>query len=66
MYSSPEERHALELRRLRKELEHSNDKVVTLTAQLTTNVSTEFPFLFQDFTQIFRYTKEAIVEISTR
>ncbi|OQR72638.1 hypothetical protein BIW11_03739, partial [Tropilaelaps mercedesae] len=35
MYSSPEERHALELRRLRKELEHSNDKVVTLTAQLT-------------------------------
>lgn len=40
MYSTPEEKQAHEIRRLRKELDHSNDKVVTLTAQLTTNVST--------------------------
>ncbi|XP_003740811.2 uncharacterized protein LOC100897622 [Galendromus occidentalis] len=43
MYSTPEEKKAHEIRRLRKELDHSNDKVVTLTAQLTTNDVEAFP-----------------------
>ncbi|XP_023227055.1 neuron navigator 3-like isoform X2 [Centruroides sculpturatus] len=37
IYSSAEEKQAHEIRKLRKELDHANDKVATLTCQLTTN-----------------------------
>lgn len=55
MYSTPEEKQAHEIRRLRKELEHSNDKVVTLTAQLTTNVSSRARFVFFLFPYFLPY-----------
>ncbi|XP_055335570.1 neuron navigator 2-like isoform X2 [Paramacrobiotus metropolitanus] len=37
MYSSPEERHAHEVRKLRKELEQAQERVTSLTTQLSTN-----------------------------
>ena len=65
MYSTPEEKQAHEIRRLRKELEHSNDKVVTLTAQLTTNVSgctfLLLPVLFYSGGEILKEKRPSIV-----
>lgn len=39
LYSTPEEKHAHELRKLRRELGDAQEKVLTLTSQLSTNVS---------------------------
>lgn len=39
LYSSQEEKQAAEIRKLRKDLADAQDKVGTLTNQLTTNVS---------------------------
>ena len=39
LYSSQEEKQAAEIRKLRKDLGEAQDKVGTLTNQLTTNVS---------------------------
>lgn len=39
LYSSQEEKQAAEIRKLRKDLAEAQDKVGTLTNQLTTNVS---------------------------
>ena len=39
IYSSAEEKHAHEIRKLRKELREAHEKVYTLTSQLKTNVS---------------------------
>lgn len=35
----PEEKYIHEIRRLRRELEQANEKILTLTSQLTANVS---------------------------
>lgn len=40
LYSTPEEKQAHEIRKLRKELGEAQEKVHTLTSQLSTNVST--------------------------
>ncbi|CAB0006443.1 unnamed protein product [Nesidiocoris tenuis] len=40
LYSTPEEKQAHEVRKLRKELQDAQEKVHTLTNQLSTNVST--------------------------
>ncbi|CAN8008408.1 unnamed protein product, partial [Ixodes pacificus] len=37
LYSTTEEKQAHEIRKLRKELDQANEKVATLTSQLTTN-----------------------------
>lgn len=42
MYSSQEDKQAHEVRKLRRELMDAQDKVQTLTSQLTTNVSLQF------------------------
>ncbi|KAH6942601.1 hypothetical protein HPB50_008359 [Hyalomma asiaticum] len=39
LYSTTEEKQAHEIRKLRKQLDQANEKVATLTSQLTTNVS---------------------------
>ncbi|KAK3907514.1 Protein sickie [Frankliniella fusca] len=39
LYSTPEDKHAHEIRKLRKELNDAQEKVHTLTSQLSTNVS---------------------------
>lgn len=39
LYSTPEEKQAHEVRKLRKELQDAQEKVHTLTSQLSTNVS---------------------------
>lgn len=45
LYSSAEEKQAHELRKLRRELNDAQDKVHTLTSQLSTNVSILFSHL---------------------
>lgn len=40
LYSSAEEKQAHEIRKLRRELTEAQEKVQTLTSQLSTNVST--------------------------
>lgn len=42
LYSSAEEKQAHEIRKLRRELGEAQEKVHTLTSQLSTNVSTFF------------------------
>lgn len=46
LYSSAEEKQAHEIRKLRRELIEAQDKVQTLTSQLSTNVSSVFFLLF--------------------
>lgn len=48
LYSTPEEKQAHELRKLRKELGDAQEKVHTLTSQLSTNVSSVFYYIFYD------------------
>lgn len=42
LYSTPEEKQGLEVRKLRRQLADAHDKVHTLTTQLSTNVSFSF------------------------
>lgn len=46
LYSSAEEKHAHEIRKLRRELMEAQEKVQTLTSQLSTNVSKMALYLF--------------------
>lgn len=46
LYSTPEDKQAQEVRRLRKDLSEAQHKVHTLTSQISTNVSTLELFLF--------------------
>lgn len=51
LYSSAEERQASEIRRLKRELLDARDQVMSLSSQLSTNVSRFFAinFLKKDF-----------------
>lgn len=49
LYSSAEEKQAHELRKLRRELLDAQEKVHSLTSQLSTNVSTRFQYAIYDF-----------------
>jgi len=44
-----DEKHAQEVRRLRRDLSEAQDKVHTLTSQLSTNVSNKLIFIMPSF-----------------
>lgn len=49
LYSSAEEKQAHEIRKLRRELMEAQEKVQTLTSQLSTNVSFLYFYLNQNY-----------------
>lgn len=53
LYSTPEEKQAQEVRRLRKDLSEAQQKVNTLNTQISTNVST--PRIFSVFQHLSSY-----------
>lgn len=58
LYSSAEEKQAHELRKLRRELNDAQDKVHTLTSQLSTNVSIQLCHLnYTELNTVLNYTR---------
>jgi neuron navigator 2 len=56
LYSSQEEKQASEIRKLKRELAEANEKVNTLSGQLSTNVSILCFFFYNSCTKLKLYS----------
>lgn len=57
MYGSAEDRQSIEVRRLKRELADARDQIMSLSSQLSTNVSTSLCLSFSLFTVFYATRK---------